>query len=348
MQLTTRKITLGTHALLLPAFLFITSCGVMEQAMRSSAADDEVLIAMEEPQFIEDFYEPEVSRIETPMVEAISFRGDLRTGVCDEEAIAARELTYNLDNLPGMSNIGGGEEEATVDLTDETELDEITMNAMENGRFNPSKMEGKLVIDVLMEETSCYNFPLDNLRINSNFGWRRGRVHAGIDLDLETGDPVYAIIDGVVKEAAYSKGYGNLVILEHANGLQTYYAHLSKINVNAGDMIASGEQLGLGGSTGRSTGPHLHFEVRYHGAYMDPSNLIDFKTGELKSTALTLEKGTFKTLNDVNTAKYHTVRSGDTLSGIASKYGTSVSKICRLNGISAKKVIRPGQRLRVR
>lgn len=348
MQLTTRKITLGTHALLLPAFLFITSCGVMEQAIRSSAADDEVLIAMEEPQFIEDFYEPEVSRIETPMVQAISFRGDLRTGVCDEEAIAARELTYNLDNLPGMSNIGGGEEEATVDLTDETELDEITMNAMENGRFNPSKMEGKLVIDVLMEETSCYNFPLDNLRINSNFGWRRGRVHAGIDLDLETGDPVYAIIDGVVKEAAYSKGYGNLVILEHANGLQTYYAHLSKINVNAGDMIASGEQLGLGGSTGRSTGPHLHFEVRYHGAYMDPSNLIDFKTGELKSTALTLEKGTFKTLNDVNTAKYHTVRSGDTLSGIAGKYGTSVSKICRLNGISAKKVIRPGQRLRVR
>jgi murein DD-endopeptidase MepM/ murein hydrolase activator NlpD len=204
------------------------------------------------------------------------------------------------------------------------------------------------MVDVLMDDVSCYTFPLDGLRINSNFGYRRGRPHTGIDLDLETGDNVYAAFDGIVMGASYSKGYGNLVVLQHANGLQTYYAHLSKIKVEEGQKLESGELLGLGGSTGRSTGPHLHFEVRYQGAYMDPSNLIDFKTGELKSEILTLEKKSFQMQNDVKTAKYHTVRKGDTLGRIAQNYGTSVSRICKLNGISSTKVIRPGQKIRVR
>ena len=89
------------------------------------------------------------------------------------------------------------------------------------------------------------------------------RFHSGIDLDLEVGDNVEASFDGIVKRADYVSGYGNLVVLKHFNGLETYYAHLSKILVTIGDTLEAGDKLGLGGSTGRSTGPHLHYEIRY-------------------------------------------------------------------------------------
>lgn len=342
MQVNTSQLPLikRTTFILLP--LVFGSCGVMEQALHPAAGTETFTEAEAVPEFIEDFY----SEDESPAALALDLRGELRTGICDEEAIEARQLSYNMSQMTGLEDIGGS---TSLDVEEnEAIIDELTEKAMENGRFVPSKLEGQIDIDITMGETSCYTFPLDQLKVNSNFGWRRGRVHAGIDLDLETGDNVYAIIDGVVKEAEYSRGYGNLVILQHENGLETYYAHLSKIKVEPGDVVESGDLIGLGGSTGRSTGPHLHFEVRYHGAYMDPNHVIDFKTGELKSDMLTLEKNTFKMLNDVNKAKYHTVRRGDTLSGIASRYGTSVSKICRLNGISSNKVIRPGQRIRVR
>jgi len=338
-QYTTTTKPLLTHALIVLLPLIFASCGVMEQALRTTPEAPQIV---ESPEFIEDFY----TNQNVAETVKLDLRGELRSGVCDEEAVEARQLSYTMNQMTGLENIGGGTSETTEE--NEALIDELTASAMENGKFVPSKLEGQILVDLTMDDASCYTFPLDQLKINSNFGWRRGRVHAGIDLDLETGDNVYAIIDGVVKEAEYSRGYGNLVILEHENGLQTYYAHLSKFNVEAGDVVNSGDLIGLGGSTGRSTGPHLHFEVRYHGAYMDPNHVIDFKTGELKSDFLTLEKGTFKTLNDVNKAKYHTVRRGDTLSGIASRYGTSVSKVCRLNGISSSKVIRPGQRIRVR
>ncbi|MFN3939348.1 MAG: peptidoglycan DD-metalloendopeptidase family protein, partial [Chitinophagales bacterium] len=214
-------------------------------------------------------------------------------------------------------------------------------------KFDPAKITSKILVDVTMDDRSCFAMPVDG-KINSKFGWRRGRVHSGIDLDLETGDPVSAALDGTVIEANYSGGYGNLVVLKHENGLETYYAHLSKIKVEPGQKVEAGELIGLGGSTGRSTGPHLHFEVRYLGAAFDPSYLIDFDNQQLRSNTIALEKSTFKVINEKASTQYYTVRSGDTLSKIAGKYGTSVSQICKLNGISSKKIIKPGMKLRVR
>jgi len=337
------KILLPINTIAVASLLF-SSCGLMEQAMRSTPGADEQLV-QEEPVFIEDFYEADIAEAgkTVSIVEPIQRKDAFITPPAEQ--IAAREMVYDLDEIAGISDIGGGEE---ISYEDEEASEVALSTAMVGEQFNPSKLEGKVMVDVLMDDVSCYTFPLDQLRINSNFGWRRGRVHSGIDLDLEIGDHVYAAFDGTVKRAEYTKGYGNLIVLEHPNGLQTYYAHLSKIKVEPGQEITSGDLIGLGGSTGRSTGPHLHFEVRYLGAYMDPSNLIDFKTGELKSTILTVQKSSFNLQNDVSTAKYHTVRSGDTLSKIARQYGTSVSRICKLNGISSTKVIRPGQRLRVR
>ena len=102
--------------------------------------------------------------------------------------------------------------------------------------------------------------------VRSKFGYRHGRRHQGVDLPYPTGTPVPAAFSGKVRISDYVGGYGNLVVIRHASGLETFYAHLSKRNVNSGDWVSAGDIIGLGGSTGRSTGPHLHFETRYRGA----------------------------------------------------------------------------------
>ena len=130
--------------------------------------------------------------------------------------------------------------------------------------------------------------------IRSRYGTRGSRSHNGVDITLKTGDPVYAAFDGKVRYSRYNYGgFGNLVIIRHENGLETWYAHLSKRNVNVNDYVKAGDLIGLGGSTGRSTGPHLHFEVRYCDQTFDPERLFDFEFGELKYQTFALEKSYF-------------------------------------------------------
>ena len=130
--------------------------------------------------------------------------------------------------------------------------------------------------------------------ILSKYGPRRGRVHQGIDLPLTVGTPVYVTFPGQVRVSRYSdKGYGNVVVVRHENGLETVYGHLSERKVSVGDWVNAGQVLGLGGSTGRSTGPHLHFEMRYQGFSFDPEWIIDFKKGELRQRLFVLKKKYF-------------------------------------------------------
>ena len=196
---------------------------------------------------------------------------------------------------------------------------------------------------------------------------------------------MYATFDGKVRISDVVGGYGNLVVLRHANGLETFYGHLSQRNVEAGQWVSAGDVIGLGGSTGRSTGPHLHFETRYMGNAFDPAWIIDFKTGTLRHRMIKLrpwyfdansnyvqsvddEDEIFRTdeedrlLEEERARKeaearaaaaaaamqYYTVKSGDTLSKIARKYGTTVSALCRMNNIKETSTLRVGQRLRVK
>lgn len=110
--------------------------------------------------------------------------------------------------------------------------------------------------------------------VTSNFGPRWGSTHSGMDIAGEFGDPVYAALDGVVVECKYDGNYGNKILLRHEDNISTIYGHLSKFEVNVGDEIKKGDTIGRIGSTGRSTGPHLHFEVRANGNPVNPKKYI--------------------------------------------------------------------------
>ncbi|MCF0172472.1 MAG: peptidoglycan DD-metalloendopeptidase family protein [Bacteroidales bacterium] len=213
---------------------------------------------------------------------------------------------------------------------------------------------------LLIDSTHAFCCPIRN-KVYSTYKFRKGREHQGVDIPLQIGDTIRAAFDGVVRYIGVSTetgGYGRLIVLRHSNGLETYYGHLSKQMVLPGEPVKAGDVIGLGGSTGRSTGPHLHFETRYMGQTFDPQRLMDFETGQLRSEMFTLKKHYFSIYSHygqseteskaASEALYHKVRSGDTLGKIAGKYGTTVTKICKLNGISSKKVLRIGERLRVR
>ena len=191
-------------------------------------------------------------------------------------------------------------------------------------------------------------------------------MHHGIDLKLTTGDTVFAAFDGKIRYSDYNYGgYGNLVVMRHFSGLETYYGHLSALFVGPNEYVKAGDPIGLGGSTGRSTGPHLHFEVRYMGSAFNPEFLIDFKTGALRDPNVLLHQGKWayhkpkaSTLSTADNEALHEappapsavyrVKSGDTLYSIAKRNGTTVQELCRVNGISERRPIYAGQRLRLK
>ena len=206
-----------------------------------------------------------------------------------------------------------------------------------------------------------YHHPA-NYRITSNYGYRHRRMHRGVDLGYPEGTPVAAAWDGIVrisKGTANTGGYGNLVVIRHDNGLETYYGHLSRRLVNPGQMVKAGDIIGLGGNTGRSYGSHLHFEVRYLGNDINPCRLIDFDNFKTKFDTLYISGYTVSVPNPTQqveqpakpkpqtSAQYYKVRKGDNLGRIAAKYHTTVSKIKKLNHLRSD-FIREGQRLRVR
>ena len=113
-------------------------------------------------------------------------------------------------------------------------------------------------------------------RLASRFGWRvhpifhTRKLHTGVDLASPKGTPIYAAGDGIVEHASWENGYGNFTLIKHVNGYETGYGHQSKIIIAVGDKVRQGQLIGYVGSTGNSTGPHLHFEIRINGNYVDP------------------------------------------------------------------------------
>ncbi len=225
--------------------------------------------------------------------------------------------------------------------------------------------------DVLFDRTLGHRFVHDTLRLQlghevcdiampcsghltSGYGMRKGRMHHGVDLDLETGDPVVSAFAGMVRISKYNKSFGHVVVVRHFNGLETLYAHLSKRSVEPGTLVEAGDTLGLGGNTGRSYGSHLHFEVRFLDQPIDPALVFDLSAGTVKALDFDIHKGTFANIAaaqaaskaTASTRKMHVVRRGDTLYALSRRYGVKVRDLCRLNGISESSTLSLGQRLR--
>ncbi len=174
-------------------------------------------------------------------------------------------------------------------------------------------------------------------------------THKGMDVSLKKGDTVRAAFDGVVRYAKYNRGgFGNLVILRHFNGLETYYAHLSKLKVMVNQVVKANEVVGLGGSTGRSRSPHLHFEVRYKDIPLDPQRMIDFDNNKLISGIFPVTRNVFYPSDYDGKAVYYKIRSGDTLAGIARKCHTSVKELCAINKLKLNTTLRVGRSIRVK
>ena len=228
--------------------------------------------------------------------------------------------------------------------------------------INPYKVSLREMNDTILlklrDSMDCSFHPPAIGDVTSGFGYRswgrRPKFHYGIDVRMEVGDPVYSIFDGIVRVAKRSSDYGYVVVVRHYNGLETLYAHFDQLLAYPGKPVRSGEIIGLSGNTGRSTGPHLHFEVRFKGEKIDPSKVIYFPSGSLLSDTLQIDKQCFtyvKLYKEQQTklrSRYYIVKRGDTLGKIAYKNGMSVKQIGRLNKISTKTKLKAGRRLRIR
>ena len=229
--------------------------------------------------------------------------------------------------------------------------------------------------------------PTPSRVITSNFGARWGRQHKGLDIKVYTGETIRAAFSGMVRMVKYeAKGYGKYIVIRHDNGLETIYGHLSKQLVKENQVVRAGDVIGLGGSTGRSTGSHLHFETRLCGVALNPAVLFDFRAQDVTGDFYVYRKATYDRdareatrlrgvqgngsynpadVHSTATAqnrqseskqqnyavksasrKVHKVKSGETLYRIATKYGVSVEELRKLNGLKKNSSIRPGQLIR--
>lgn len=212
-------------------------------------------------------------------------------------------------------------------------------------------------------------------KVISHFGPRGKRFHAGTDIKLQLGDSVRAAFTGVVTRAKKYYGYGLLVVLKHEPNIETYYAHLSKLLVKVGDTVSVGAVVGLGGRTGRATTTHLHFEFRVDHIAFDSEKLFDFGKQLVLADSIPVNnppvKDTVKIASasavdsvatrdsssiaakiklalSQNSELIHTVKKRDTLYSLARRYGTTVENLCALNGIKPKRVLRLGQKIKIR
>lgn len=187
-----------------------------------------------------------------------------------------------------------------ADVEPEIDIYKEGWNSRSVNPFKEKDVPDRFVINV-----TGYVMPVPG-RVTSGYGYRPrfGRMHKGVDLNLKMNEPVVAAFEGKVRVVNYeAKGYGNYVIIRHPNGLETVYGHLNKHLVKEGQTVKAGETIGLGGSTGRSTGPHLHFETRFMGYAINPAAIFDFANHTTHTDEYTFSKQTYQQARDFSPKK---------------------------------------------
>ena len=280
-----------------------------------------------------------------------------------ESAIADSTISESTaESAPSEEGVASANESNIAEATNSEEA--VTEDTAADENVASAESEDSEELDSLQESTldesatafldfSGAHFPtLHGTRLNSPYGIRKHRLHRGVDMHINIGDSIVAAYPGKVVVSKYNRrGYGHYVMIEHANGTRTLYGHLKKRLVNVGDTVEGGQLVGWGGNTGRSSGPHLHFEIRYGEVNIDPATVFNIEEGTLLentehfSIASAVESHN-EIQKELSKHRYHRIRSGDTLGKIARLYGTTIEKLCRLNGIKRTSILRIGQTLR--
>ncbi len=189
----------------------------------------------------------------------------------DEARSVRNELTSSRDTLTAARQLKQSALATSRDTREEY-LQEVEALAAQSASLAAAIRDAQAAAGSTgtgVRSASGFIWPV-NGAVVSGFGWRWGRMHEGIDISASSGTPIWAAAAGTVIHAGWLGGYGNLVVVDHGNGLATAYAHASAILVGVGQQVSQGETVSLVGSTGNSSGPHLHFEVRVNGAAVDP------------------------------------------------------------------------------
>lgn len=255
-------------------------------------------------------------------IELISYYNSI---IVSKEANLA---TVKFGSLPATSYYDDFDESTVFQITEEKEFPESQILKIES------------------DSLGQYHHPKIG-PVNSKFGWRDGRMHKGIDINLNRGDAIVAAFDGMVRIAQSKGAFGNVIIIRHYNGLETVYAHLSKIKVKVGQVVTAGQLIGLGGNTGRSSGPHLHFEVRFKGQPLNPASIISFTENKTLNDSIIIKKSRYGICAFPSNATLHTIERGDSWYEIAKRYGLSMKELCALNGTDKRYYLKIGQKLRV-
>lgn len=160
--------------------------------------------------------------------------------------------------------------------------------------------QGAIIPQAKLINLQGYHMPVKHRLVTSHFGYRRqfGRMHRGVDLKANVGDTIVSVFDGKVRLTRFERtGYGFYVVVRHDNGLETVYAHLSRFLVKPNQYVKAGQPIALSGNTGRSTGPHLHFETRFMGIAINPEKIFDFTKGVAHSNLYVFNKSTVESEN---------------------------------------------------
>jgi len=249
--------------------------------------------------------------------------------------------------------------------------------------YKDANVPNSKVIDV-----RHYVMPIKGNYVTSHYGYRPkfGRTHKGIDMRSAIGDTVYSVFSGRVRLTRFERGgYGFYVIVRHENGLETVYGHLSRFLVKPDQYVKAGQPIALSGNTGRSTGPHLHFETRFMGYAINPEAIFDFENRCTHTDSYTFSKANYTKARDYAPSKRYSsakkanneakesankndnkkstvkstrksreesrstyqVRKGDNLTKIAEKNGMTVAQLKKLNGMTDND-IEAGKVLRIK
>lgn len=193
------------------------------------------------------------------------------------------DIQFGVDNPPGMGGPAPASGDESLDISDLMKSLDQLQAKLDDRSEKLSVMETMLINRTLQEQTLPGGRPIKGGWISSLYGYRTDPItgkrefHEGIDFAGKMGTPVMAVAAGIITWAGPRYGYGNLVEISHGKGYVTHYAHNSKILVKVGEKVEKGEVIALMGSTGRSTGPHVHFEVLRYGRHLDPSKYLSLK-----------------------------------------------------------------------